>query len=176
MVQFPKLDLKDPKAFSHTANTLKAFFEKERKALKDVFMLGKGLKAVFIEMDPILNELTRRTCPYCGKVCCINRHGLPEYADMVCFFAMDIELPDYDLSKDPGSPCQFLGNKGCALPRFKRPFRCTWYFCEPMLLELDLGPIKKHKEFMGFITLLAQRRRELLEVFSMIYQDRFQSL
>jgi hypothetical protein len=28
-----------------------------------------------------------------------------------------------------GQVCQYLGKRGCTLPRLSRPFLCTWYLC-----------------------------------------------
>ena len=46
-------------------------------------------------------------------------------------------------SRDPDGPCQFMGQTGCTLPRWLRAFKCTWYFCEPLLAALDEGNARK---------------------------------
>lgn len=169
--KLPFLNFRDEKQFNDQIQELKKYFRSNENALIEVFKKGDELKEIFIEMDPMLQELTQKICPYCGNVCCANRHGLPEFADIVAFLAMKEEPPTYKLNVDLRAICQFLSKKGCILPRYRRPYRCTWYFCEPMLLEVDIGPIKRYKEFLRLVKAIAQKRGELLQEFYQIYRE-----
>ena len=171
--KFPFLDFRDKKQFLRQINEIKGFFATVNPQLEQVFELGRRLKETFIELDPLIEELTAKICPYCGNVCCANRHGFPEYADIIAIMAMKEEVPHYDLDVDERAICQFLTGTGCVLPRFRRPYRCTWYFCDPMLLEVDMGPIKRYREFLRLVTGLGERRSELLQCFFDIFRERF---
>ena len=56
-----------------------------------------------------------------------------------------------------------LGPKGCVQPRWMRPFKCTWYFCEPLLKALDDGPQKKARQLYALLEELTYHYSELLE-------------
>ncbi len=170
--RFPFLNFRDEAAFWRDIERLKKFFQNYREELQGVFKKGAELKAAFLELDPLVEELTNKICPYCGTVCCANRHGFPEFADIVSMLAMEEEIPKYDLGVDERDLCQFLSRSGCILPRYRRPYRCTWYFCDPMLVEVDIGPIKRYRNFLRLVTLLSQKRGELLEEFFKIYMEK----
>lgn len=171
--RFPFLNFRNEVQFSRQVGEIKNFFKKYAHLLPEVFTHGQGLKETFLELDPLIDELTANVCPYCGNVCCANRHGFPEYADVITMIAMGEELPPYDLHVDERAICQFLAQNGCVLPRYRRPYRCTWYFCDPMLLEVDTGPIKRYREFLRLVTQLGERRGELLHCFFEIYRENF---
>jgi hypothetical protein len=48
-----------------------------------------------------------------------------------------------DNGRDPEGPCQFMGQTGCTLQRWTRAFKCTWFFCEPLLAALNEGEPRK---------------------------------
>ncbi len=163
--KLPYLNYKDPEEFWATIEDIKRLFFQHSQAIKPIFEMGERLKDSFMLFDPLLQELTQLTCPYCGNPCCAQRHGIPEYADIVMFLSMREEILDYDLTRDPSGECAFISEKGCILPRYRRPYRCTWYFCDPMLLEVERGPSKRYKEFIRHVKTLAEERRNLLEFF-----------
>ena len=171
--RFPFLDFRDEIKFHKQITEIKRFFHENSHNLGHVIELGKGLKSIFLQLDPIIDELTAKICPYCGNVCCANRHGFPEYADIIAILAMGEDVPQYDLMVDERAICQFLSKNGCILPRFRRPYRCTWYFCDPMLIEVDTGPIKRYREFLNLVTRLGEQRGELLQCFFEIYRENF---
>ena len=163
--KFPRLNFRDKEQFLACISSLQDFFEGNRTMLTPVFQKGEEFKNAFKQIDPFIQRYTAETCPLCGNVCCANRHGFPEYADIVGFLAMGLDIPVYDLDVDEGALCQFIGEKGCILPRPQRPYRCTWYFCDPLLVQIDLGPIKEYRHFISCVQELSARRGSLLNTF-----------
>jgi hypothetical protein len=83
----------------------------------------------------LIEGYTSRLCPGCESVCCIDRHGTHEEADILFIEALGGGLLPPEPPREPDTePCRHLGPGGCAIDRWRRPYRCTWYFC-PALLE-----------------------------------------
>ena len=103
---------------------------------------AKRLKQHLIESSPLIEEYTRQVCPSCTDVCCRQRHGLFTGTDLAYLAALGEPVPAHDPSHPPDGHCQFLTKRGCAKPRWQRAWKCTWYFCEPLLRALAEGPQK----------------------------------
>ncbi len=167
---FPKLDFRDPDRFWQMVEEIKQFFRDHESEMDVVRQKARQFRQAFAIMDPFIQEYTAKVCPYCGNVCCCNKHGYPEFADVVGILAMGGRIPSYDLSVDEGALCQFIGEKGCVLPRTERPYRCTWYFCEPLLLQIEIGPPKQYREFTLDVQYMGHARAELLQAFYELWQ------
>lgn len=109
----------------------------------------------------ILKE-TEAFCPSCTSVCCINRHSYHEVIDIFFITAAGGTPPGYRPDISDLSPCQFLGEKGCMLPRPLRPYRCTWYFCGPLLEHIRSGPARRYRIFSDSMMRLTEKRQELI--------------
>ncbi len=109
------------------------------------------LKQLLIESSPLIEEYTRQVCPSCADVCCKQRHGLFTETDRSYLAALDEAVPPHDPSRPPDGFCQFLGASGCAKPRWQRAWKCTWYFCEPLLRALSEGPQKKARRLSAVL-------------------------
>ena len=109
----------------------------------DRFAPAEKLKQLLIESSPLIEEYTGRVCPGCIDVCCRQKHGLYRERDTRYLRALGVSLPKRDATRPLDGPCECMGPRGCALPRWMRPFKCTWYFCEPLLAALNDGPQKK---------------------------------
>ncbi len=167
---FPKLDFRNPEEFWEIVNDIKGFFRDHADEMGHVNEKALQFKQAYAIMDPFIQEYTAKVCPYCGTVCCCNKHGFPEFADVVAILAMGGTVPEYDLSVDEGALCQFIGEKGCVLPRVERPYRCTWYFCEPLLLQIELGPPKQYREFVQDVQYMGHARAELMQAFHQVWE------
>lgn len=101
---------------------------------------ARELKQLLIGISPLIEGYTSRICPGCAEVCCRQRHGAFTAVDRAYISALGEQAPFPDPSRDPDGPCQFLEEQGCAKPRWQRAWRCTWFFCDPLLEALDQGP------------------------------------
>jgi hypothetical protein len=117
------------------------------------FDLAKKLKLLLIESSPLIEEYTADICPSCTDVCCRQKHGLYCERDIRYLRALEVAIPLRDTARPLEGPCEAMGPGGCILPRWLRPFKCTWYFCEPLLAALDRGPQKKARQ----ITIIMQK-------------------
>lgn len=105
--------------------------------------VAQKLKELLVESSPLIEAYTREVCPACTDVCCREQHGVFRERDIIYLAALGAEVLHGDARGAPEAPCRHLGAAGCARPRWLRPFKCTWYFCGPLLTALDSGPQKK---------------------------------
>jgi len=99
-----------------------------------------------MDNSPLIEELTCATCPSCTDVCCRQKHGAYQERDRIYLEAIGVPIPQTDRSRLPDSPCEFLGERGCIHPRWLRPFKCTWYFCEHLLKSLEERPAREARK------------------------------
>ncbi len=114
----------------------------------------------FDELSPFIEMHTARVCPHCPKVCCANKHGLPEKEDLIFFSAAGLQ-PEPSAGP-PDEICSLLAARGCLLPRARRPFRCTWYFCAPLLESMRAGNARDYRRFVDALDRLVKLRERLL--------------
>ncbi len=112
---------------------------------------AQKLKQLLIDLSPVIEEYTALICPHCRQVCCKQRHGIASDLDKRYFAAIGERIPFYEPGRLPGGTCQFMGPAGCVTPRWLRPWRCTWYFCEPLLDAMNRGPQKKARQLSAMI-------------------------
>ncbi len=122
---------------------------------------AQRLKQLLIDSSPLIEELTALVCPGCRDVCCRQKHGLFRDGDKRYLEALGLPLPERDQRRPPEGPCELMGPRGCGSPRWMRPFKCTWYFCDPLLAALNEGPQKKARR----LTALMQ---EMIDVYGRI--------
>ena len=128
------------------------------------------LKSSFIEIEPFIDRYTTDICPHCEKVCCIDRHGSYEAEDIAFLRALGQSPPDMKQKPSDTEPCRYLGAKGCSLPRWLRPFRCTWYFCLPLLEYIYSEDSKRYRDFVIRLRGLLEARKSFLKEITL---DRF---
>ena len=126
-------------------------------------MIADELKDAFIAVSPFIQKHTSVVCPHCEKVCCINKHGDPDENDLVFLSKLGIDLQGYVSDRKDTDPCRFLAEKGCSLERWMRPFRCTWFFCEPLLKSISEDNARAYREFVGSLRRLVLIRQKLIE-------------
>jgi hypothetical protein len=112
---------------------------------------ARKLKKLLIESSPLIEEYTAAVCPGCIDVCCRQKHGTHRERDLAYLHALGTPSPPMDGERDPNGHCQFIGQAGCTLPRWMRAFKCTWYFCDPLLAALDEGNARKARRLSAVL-------------------------
>jgi len=115
------------------------------------------LKQLLIESSPLIEEYTAAVCPGCVDVCCRQKHGTHGERDLAYLHALSTPAPLLAADRDPDGPCQFMGQSGCSLPRWMRAFKCTWFFCEPLLAALDEGDPRKARRLSAALQKMVDR-------------------
>jgi hypothetical protein len=114
-------------------------------------VIAEKLKQLLIESSSLIEDYTREVCPGCTDVCCRQKHGAYRERDILYLHALGVEVPLRDEARPLEGPCQFMGPRGCVQPRWIRPFKCTWYFCEPLLAALNQGPQRKARRLSSHL-------------------------
>ena len=133
---------------------------KERSLQKRI--IAKRLKELYEEISPLIEEFTKEVCPHCEKVCCKHRHGRFELLDEAFIEALAVEVPRASADRDDDDWCEFLTEQGCSKPRWQRPFRCTWYFCEALLEYMPQRSPKKLRRLQSLLQEIQRLRMQLL--------------
>jgi hypothetical protein len=115
--------------------------------------------------DPFIQKSTEAVCPECRQVCCINRHSYHTHFDVLFLQALGVKTPPYKTGIADSDPCQFLSLRGCRLSRFLRPYRCTWYFCTPLLEYIRNSPVRQYRAFVSCLEEISRGRELLLTAF-----------
>jgi len=122
------------------------------------------IKAAFDSISPYIQKHTGEVCPLCPKVCCIDRHGRYEEKDLVFINAIGMDSCNRAPDRPDTDPCRFLKESGCFLPRYRRPFRCTWYFCERLLDSMQKDKPREYRAFVSAFQRLQDVRQKFLEM------------
>jgi hypothetical protein len=123
--------------------------------------LGRRLESLF----PLLDELNRRTCPFCPEPCCIANKVWFDFIDLIFMHLVQTRIPAMQLTADTHEPCRFLSHKGCRLPRLIRPWACTQYLCATQRSILSSGDSSGRDGLKAGLQSIRGARLELEDVF-----------
>lgn len=126
----------------------------------DAAAKANKLKDLLIELSPLIEEYSSRVCPGCTDVCCKQKRSYPEHVDARYIEALAVSPPLPDPARSLEGPCQFMGREGCLTPRWLRPWRCTWYFCDPLLEAMQRGPQRKSRKISNLIQKIVDIRSD----------------
>ena len=115
-------------------------------------------------VDPVLSQVCAWTCPECVHPCCQRATVRYDLRDLLFLHCIHWAVPVGHPSPDAGDCC-YLGPEGCMMPRFVRPFLCTWYLCPSqmdILRQAGNGPLAQLPQRLQEIQDL---RKDLEEAF-----------
>ena len=123
--------------------------------------IAQKLKQLLIESSPLMEEFTAVVCSDCGDVCCRQKHGLYPGEGHCLSAGAWREYTGAGNARPLEGPCESMGPYGCALPRWQRPFKCTWYLCEPLLAALNSSPPRKLRQLSALL-------QEMIDLYGML--------
>lgn len=126
--------------------------------------LGLQMQQAYNDVSAFIELHTSRVCPGCQKVCCIDRHGTHEIEDLAFIQSIGETPSPTEPLDDDTLPCRQLGEMGCGLKRWERPFRCTWYFCQALLDEMPEENPREYRVFIEKLRQLQQLRQQIWEL------------
>ena len=113
-------------------------------------------------LSPVIERYTRLVCPTCQSVCCIDRHSRYDDSDKIFLDSLGELPPERRDGMPETDPCQFLGERGCTMKRYQRPYRCTWYFCAPLLEAIEASGVREYRIFIEKLEEVTRKREALL--------------
>ncbi len=157
--------MKDLKNSAHLSRLIEQVFSRCGGDLALVRDHARNFRRLIEEADPFIQKNTEEVCPHCRQVCCINRHSYHTHFDVIYLLALGEEIPYHKTGIGDSKPCQFLSPQGCRLRRFLRPYRCTWYFCTPLLEYIRNTPVRQYRVFISCLEQISREREVLLTAF-----------
>jgi hypothetical protein len=124
--------------------------------------LAQEILEAYNSLSPLIERFTSEVCPTCESVCCIDRHGTHEEEDARFILLLGESPPPEGPKDDDTAPCRHLSPAGCGIPRWQRPFRCTWYFCDPLLEAMPRMEARAYRRFLGDLQRLVELRRQFI--------------
>jgi hypothetical protein len=119
------------------------------------------MRAAYDAVSPFIETHTSRICPTCEAVCCMDRHGEYEAEDLAYLEALGEPLPDTTRKEHDTEPCRHMTPTGCGIARWRRPFRCTWFFCARLLQEMPEADKRGYRTFIKALDELQALRTEI---------------
>jgi hypothetical protein len=159
----PSLD--NMKKWADEAHLIETLFEEHGAELLQVKTMACKIRDGINQIDSFVQQAAAAVCPSCEKVCCINRHGYYDCEDLIYIYALGLKLPAYKECVRDADPCQFLSMYGCTTQRSIRPFRCNWYFCNPLLEYMEKCPQRQYREFINRFHEIIDLRAEMIKEF-----------
>ncbi len=155
-------DLESPEI----SDMFESIVQRRPEAMRRLREKAFEIYALLNELSPLIIEYTRDVCAECKDVCCIDRHSRFARDDYVYLGALgkvpaarkEIIIPD-------SGPCRFLGQAGCKISHSVRPYRCTWYFCTPLLTRIGEASVSDYRKFVGLLQKITGMRHGLLGEF-----------
>jgi len=125
--------------------------------------LAIDIKEAFKTVSPFIEKHTAIVCPDCNHLCCKDKHGRHDQDDIKFLKAINEAVPPAQPDRNESGPCRYMSEKGCFLERYLRPFRCTHFFCDPLLKSLENDNAKLYRAFVEYLQYLIALRQKLLE-------------
>ncbi len=166
-----ELSWHDREKWDRAVRLMERFFEENRGDLAPVREKARIVKFGIDAVDAFIQINTAVVCPYCEKVCCINKHGYYDFEDLIYIFSLGAKPPLYKEGVLDTDSCQFISEQGCTIERSVRPFRCNWHFCNALLNHIEEGPAKPYREFVKRFEEVMDLRSEMLADFFKILRS-----
>ena len=125
--------------------------------------LAVEIKEAFNTVSPFIEKHTAIVCPDCNHLCCKDKHGRYDQDDIKFLQAINAVIPPAQPERDESGPCRYMSEKGCSIERYLRPFRCTQFFCNPLLKSLEEDNAKLYRAFIEYLKHLIFVRQKLLD-------------
>ncbi len=125
--------------------------------------IAQEIRDTFDLVSPFIEKHTSMICPDCKKVCCSDKHGRYDSDDLSFLKALGIDVSQQESSGDETAPCRYITDTGCSLQRWMRPFRCTSFFCDPLLKSIENDNAKLYGAFNEYYKHLLALRGMFIE-------------
>lgn len=144
---------------------IESLFKNFPEILKESMSLAQEVKNRILKIDPFVDVYAKKVCSVCPNICCLNKNSRYEYDDLIYVLALREEFPLPQRKLNEKEPCYLLTEKGCKIPRYLRPLRCNWYFCNDLLKEMESAPARTFREFSNTFNEMLYIRQQMLNSF-----------
>jgi len=149
---------------------IQRIFEVQRDIFSGVRNTAFEVKDIIETMSLFIEPLTLVVCPDCISVCCINKHSRYDRSDIIFMTALGNDIPEDKTGTEDTAPCRFLGRNGCILERSSRPYRCTWFFCTPLLdYAIEKSGPSGYRNMMELFQRITEKRMSMIHDFETVF-------
>ena len=125
--------------------------------------LAEDMRCAYDVISPFIEKHTAIVCPDCEDVCCKDKHARYDNNDIFFLEALGVDIPIDIPGLEETGPCRNMTGIGCSLERWMRPYRCTSFFCNPLLNSMEDDNSKLYGAFMGYLKHMVYSRKILLD-------------
>jgi hypothetical protein len=118
-------------------------------------------------VDPVMNRYCMETCPTCQAPCCTGKEVFFNQADLLYLTALNTQIPPGQTRSYPWEACRYLGEKGCILSRFHRPYVCVWFLCDAQMKILSHEPNRFQRRFLETLQKIRAHRLALESLYEL---------
>ncbi len=170
-MEFPELKFGSRPSMESALDKIRRAMSLDSKTASTILHISSKIEGIYSELEPYFSDFIEPFCKECPTPCCVNRHGYPDFEDLVFFNASGRELKEFDFACIDSDRCQYLGKNGCRLARCARSYRCTWYFCDEVLERFESMDGVAFSRFEHLMQKLSRERVELLKNFESLWED-----
>ncbi len=168
-MDFPEVEFGSKSSLESANNRIRHAMKLDTDLAGKIQAVSEELKKTFLSLEPYFQRYTEKICKKCPTPCCVNRHGFPDFEDLIVFNALSQPVISFDFNKKDTAPCQFLGRGGCTLERCARSYRCTWYFCDKVFEIFETEDKEAFKRFEHLLVQLGQQRMVITDLFERLW-------
>ncbi len=146
--------------------SLEYLTRRHRARLAKAYSIADSIEAALLDISPDISELCIISCVPCRDICCKRATVWYDLRDSLFIHLRSHGFLQSQLFKKPGESCSCLTPSGCRIPRLRRPFVCTWYFCPAQTAILqgkEAAALKKKLD--DSLEKIKRERRHLEEEF-----------
>ena len=138
-------------------HTLSLTISTRAAELKHARSLALGIQEQLRTTSDVMDRLGAQTCIHCPTICCLSAKIWVDFKDALFWHLSGQAVPLHQTISHVNQVCQYLGSRGCTLPRLTRPFVCTWYLCPTQVSRLQTRP--NHDAWEGLQNTLTSVKR-----------------
>ena len=151
--------------WNEACDSINYLIDQNKNHFTMAFNLAEQIKGHLKLIFPLLDELCYMTCPWCPDSCCLKATIWTDFKDLL-FLGLAGELfPPFQLIKSSSDTCCYLGERGCILPRIRRPWNCTLYLCPTQNRILRRKSSGIQKKFSQTLQAIKTGRKEMEDEF-----------
>ena len=151
--------------WKEAGDSINYLINQHKNRLTMAFNMAEQLKGHLKSIFFLLDELCYMTCPWCPDSCCLKATVWMDFKDLLFLDLAGEKFPPAQLIKSPSDTCRYLGQKGCILPRIKRPWICTLYLCPTQNRILRRESSKVQKKISQAVQTIKTGRKKIEDEF-----------
>ena len=141
--------------------SLDFILQRNRTTLDPVVILAQKLQSRMMSIFSLLDDLCRKTCPWCPDPCCLTARIWIDFKDLLFLHLAGNPVPPEQLLSNFNESCRYWSPRGCTLPRISRPWVCTWHLCPTQKVNLRRKETSVQEKFIETVQGITAGRKAM---------------